>query len=142
MSGLIPFNGKSLFNRDFSIMLDDFFGDFLPGTFIRGNAFKVDVSETDNGYLVEAELPGVKKEDINIDLIEGRLTISVTGQDVKEEKKSNYIHKERRYGAMMRSIYLPDVTREGVDAEFGNGLLKINIPKSGKDDKSYKIDIK
>jgi len=140
MAGLVPFNkNKSLFNSN---MLDDFFGDFLPTRFFSNDTFKVDVSENDKSYLVEAELPGIKKEEVNLSLDDDRLTISVEREEKTEDKKGSYIHKERRYGSMQRSIYLQDIANEGIDAKFENGLLKIEIPKQDKKDNSRRIEIK
>lgn len=147
MAGLIPFNrNKSLFNTnrfdDFYNVMDDFFNDMLPSRFLMNDTFKIDVMESEKEYLVEAELPGIKKEDISLELVEGRLTIEVICEDSIEDKKNNYIHKERKIGAMKRSIYLQDIASEGICAKFDNGLLKINIPKISKEENSYKIDIK
>ena len=147
MAGLIPFNrNRGLWNGnhfdDFTNMLDDFFGDFEPTRFIAGNTFKHDVIEGEKDYVVEAELPGIKKEELSLVMNEGKLTIEVNHDESTENKKDNYIHRERRYGAMRRCVYLSDVSEENIGAEFTDGILKVTIPKLEKKDKSLKIDIK
>ncbi len=146
MSGLVPFNrNRGLFSNrfsDFDNVLDDFFGDFLPAKFFESDTFKIDVGENDKTYFVEAELPGFKKEDICLELCEGKLTISAEKEQKSEEKKNNYIHRERRFGKMQRSVYLKDVSDENVDAVFENGILKITLEKLTKKESSKRIDVK
>lgn len=125
----------------FSHDIDEFFNRMWParGAMVKPG-FKLDVQEKDNEYLVDAELPGVKKEEIKIDLDEGRLTITVEREEKTEEEKKNYIHKERRYSSMSRSIYLAGAKKEGVTAKMENGVLNIIIPKEPKP--ATKVDIK
>jgi HSP20 family protein len=144
MSGLVPFNtnrparGRS----DFFNMLDDFFNDdtWLPRNLFH-DSFKIDVKETDKEYVVEADLPGVKKEDIRLELDDGRLSISVEHEESKEEKLANYLHRERRYGSMQRSVYLADVRQDNVAAKFEGGVLTVSVPKADRPDKNRAIDI-
>jgi len=106
-----------------------------------GDTFKIDVQEENGQYIVEAELPGIQKNDVNLSLDDGRLTISVNKEENIEQKNKNYIHKERRYSSMSRSIYLADADAQGVKAKLENGVLTINVPKIQKSDTSIKIDI-
>jgi HSP20 family protein len=146
MAGLIPFNRKndlttSTFD-DFRNMLDDFFADSWPfRRSLAADTFKIDVQDNKNEYVVEAELPGVKKEDLNITLDEGRLTIAAVKNETVEEKDKNYIHKERRYSSMSRSIMLADAEAGGIKAKLDNGVLTINIPKKSKPSNQVVIDI-
>ena len=104
----------------------------------------VDIHETDDGFMVTADLPGVKKEDIEIDLKDSTLTIK--GEKKFEEKapKENYIRIERSYGKFIRSFSLPNnIDSEKIKATFNNGTLELNIPK--KEDakpKQITIDVK
>lgn len=78
-------------------MVDDFFRD--SSVFDRNlmmDTFKLDVKETDQAYGIEAELPGIAKEEVSLDLVENRLTISVNREEQKDEEKENYIHRERK----------------------------------------------
>lgn len=147
MKGLVPFNRKKndLMNTgfdDFNSMLDDFFGDAWPARrSLQSDTFKVDVQEEDKEYIVQAELPGVKKEEVNLSLEDGRLRIAVQRDEEKEEKNKNYIHKERRYSSMERNIFLKEADSEGISAKLEDGVLKIQIPKSEHIDTSKKIEI-
>ncbi len=147
MASLIPFNRKntSLINSgfdEFYNMLDDFFTDsFMPRRSLTRDTFKVDVQENEKEYIVEAELPGIEKGDIKLELNEGRLNISVEREEKSEEEKKNYIHKERRYSSMCRSIYLQDVESENATAKLENGVLVVNIPKIEKVDNTKQIEI-
>jgi HSP20 family protein len=145
MAGLVPFNRKSSLSKsgfgDFYNMLDDFFSNAWPSRSFWGDTFKLDVKETDKNYSVEAELPGVKKDEINIDLDEGTLTISVSRDENIDEEKENYIHRERRFCSMRRSVYLEDAMDEGITAKLDNGVLRITVPRSGKQRKTHRIEI-
>ncbi len=145
MAGLIPFN-RNLGIRtpgfaDFYNMLDDFFSDTWSKRSLAGSTFKVDVRDNEREYLIEAELPGVKKEEVNIEMFEGRLTVSVDREEDIQEEKKNYLHRERFYSSMKRSIYLADARPEGITAKMQDGVLKIDVPKSVKEDHSIKIDV-
>ena len=146
MAGLVPFNrGGSIFRpetRGFHNMLDDFFSDaWLPRT-LGLDTFKIDVKEDEKAYFIDAELPGVKKEEINLALRDGRLSISVEREEKVDEEKDNYVHRERRYGSYERSVYLADANPEGIQAKLEDGLLKVVVQKQDKSDGSKKIEIK
>ena len=99
--------------------------------FMRGN-FKVDLKETPDNYLVEADLPGVKKENINIEFDNGNLTISAKRDETLEDKKENYVRRERHYGEFRRNLYIENVDENRIDASFNDGVLKIVLPKLNK----------
>ena len=93
----------------------------------------MDVVETDNDIIVKADLPGVKKEDIVIDLTEDSLEIMAIFEDESEFKGENFIKKERRYGESKRSISLPKMVKiDEASAKFDNGVLTVTIPKEEK----------
>lgn len=147
MSGLVPFNRRksdlsATGFEDFYNMLDDFFADGWPGKrSLSSDTFKVDVREEDSGYVVEADLPGVKKEELNISLDDNRLSITVARDEKVEENKKNYLHRERRYCSMQRSIFLADSDAEGIKATLKDGELTITIPKKQKVDTSIQIEV-
>lgn len=147
MAGMVPFNRRknelaSTGFEDFYNMLDDFFTDGWPGRrSLATDTFKLDVKEEEKNYTIEAELPGVKKEEINISLDDGRLLISVTRDEKNEEEKKGYVHRERRYSSMQRSIILPDADSEGIKAKLDNGELTVTVPKREKKDTSVMIDV-
>jgi HSP20 family protein len=147
MAGLVPFNRRraDVLSTGFDSvqnMLDDFFAEGWPfKRSLIGDTFKIDVQDNKTEYLIEAELPGMKKEDIGISLNEGRLNISVNKDETIEERDKNYIHRERRTTSMNRSIVLGDADPAGIKAKLDNGILLISVPKKTKPDSSVVIDI-
>ena len=147
MASLIPFNKKS--NRlmgpgfgDFYGMLDDFFSeDLTPKRSLVSDTFKVDVVEKENEYVIEADLPGIKKEEVSLDIHDGQLRISVQREEKIEEEQKNYIHKERRFSSMSRGIYLGDSTPDSIKAKLDNGVLTIIVPKAPKQEVKSRIEI-
>ena len=95
---------------------------------------KTDVRETEDTYEVDMDLPGFKKDEINVDLKNGYLTVSAAkGLDKDEQDKNGkYIRQERYTGAMSRSFYVGDVAPEDVKAKFEDGILQISLPKAEK----------
>ncbi|MBU5315390.1 Hsp20/alpha crystallin family protein [Clostridium bornimense] len=135
MFGLIPFNTNSIDNKrdGFGNLLSDFFNDdFFTPFYKEANAFKADIKETENEYLVEAELPGVKKEDISLEYKDNNLTISAKRDEFINEEKDNYIRRERHYGNFSRSFYVDNINKDDILAKFENGELKIVLPKIEK----------
>ena len=146
MAGLIPFNRKrneimDIGFNDFSNMLDDFFTGNWQQRSLSGDTFKIDIQDSDNEYVVEAELPGVKKEDIEITLNEGRLNLSVKKEEVTENKNRRYIHRERKFSQMSRSILLADANQDNIQAKLNDGVLTIVIPKEERINHSKRIMI-
>ena len=148
MFGLTPYNNRRNLDVqrasdlwDPESWFDNFFNDF-PTLYGSGSQMKVDIKENEKDYEIEAELPGVKKDEINIELRDDRLTISVQREEHDEEEKNNYIRKERRVSSMSRSFYVSDVKPEDVKAKFENGVLTLTLPKSEDEKKrEHKIQI-
>jgi HSP20 family protein len=119
----------------------------LPALFRRDDAMTVpelDVRESANAIVVEAELPGVDEKDVTVSLANGVLTIKGEKKHEKEEKSENYHLTERSFGSFERSIRLPDTIDEGkVDAKFEKGVLKVTAAKKPEAVKAErKIEIK
>ncbi len=96
------------------------------------NMMKTDIREHDSGYELDIDLPGFKKDEINVDLENGYLTISAAKGLDKDEKneEGKYIRRERYAGAMQRSFYVGDaITHEDIRARFEDGILRVSIPK-------------
>ncbi len=127
--------GENLFDDDW---MDfpferEFFGKKNPlyGKHAK-NMMKTDVRETEDGYEVDIDLPGFKKDEINAKLENGYLTVSASkGLDKDEkDKEGKYIRQERYAGAMSRSFYVgDDLTQEDIKAKYENGILKLSLPK-------------
>lgn len=143
MSSLVPFNrDQNFLTGRFHSMLDDFFNDFwTPSRSFRGETFKLDVKESEEAYTIEADLPGIGKEDINIGLNNAQLTISVAKKEEKETKNENYVHRERRYSSMSRGVYVPDAETKGISAKLEDGVLKVTVPKSKDKGGQNRIEI-
>ena len=97
------------------------------------NLMKTDIQEHDDGYTLEMDLPGFKKDEIKVELNNGHMTISAAkglDEDEKDKKSGKYIRRERYTGSCQRSFYVgEDVTEEDIKAEFKHGILKLFIPK-------------
>ena len=145
MAGLIPFNhnGFRMAGIDeFNNLLDDFFSDtWKSRRNLVHDTFKVDVQEDDTKYTIEADLPGVNKEEINLELNDGRLTISIIREVSKSEEEKSYLHRERCYSSMQRSVYLNAANDENIEAKLADGVLKIFISKIAPVSKVKKIQI-
>ena len=128
-----------------SIFNDNVFDDFFDFPFYddraekklyghhAANLMKTDIQEHEDGYTLEMDLPGFKKEEIQIELNNGYMTISAgkgLDEDEKDKKSGKYIRRERYTGSCQRSFYVgEDVTEEDIKAEFKHGILKLFVPK-------------
>ena len=109
----------------------------LERSLFSGNsvtAFKTDIRDTGDAYVLEADLPGMKKEDIHIDIDGDRLAISAERSAVKEEKDENggYIRCERSFGSFSRSFDISGIRGEEIAASYEDGVLKLTLPKRTK----------
>lgn len=116
---------------------DDAFGGFFKPLFYeeKHHSMKTDIKETENSYVLDIEVPGFDKKDVNVSLENGYLTVSAQKKtceggenDEKNKKKENYIRRERSC-SVSRSYYVGDVDKEAVKAKYENGVLTIDIPK-------------
>ena len=126
-------------------LFDDFFDeDFF--TKKEKNLMKTDIREKENEYIIDIDLPGFSKENINLSLENGYLNISAKTENNNDENNDKYIRQERFYGECSRSFYVgDDIKEEDIDAEFKNGILKITVPKQEemkKLNEPKKIEIK
>lgn len=94
------------------------------------NLMKTDVKESEDGYELEMDLPGFKKDDVKVALENGYLTVSAVKESEDEKESGKYIRRERYSGACQRSFYVgEDVEQEDIRGEFKHGILKLSIPK-------------
>lgn len=130
MATMIPYsNYERALRRQFPF---DMFDEFLasPLSAVNSNdAFKMNVEDTGDAYVVTAYLAGVGRDDIDVELNEGRLSISVEKTESEEEQGKNYLHKETQSWSASRGVYLKDAATEGLSAKLENGVLSINVPK-------------
>lgn len=139
MFNLVPFSRRNegLARRNDFFGIDRFFEEFFNEPFFNfwGNsAIRADIRETENEWLIDAELPGVDKKDIQIELNDGYLTISVEHNSETKVENENYVRRERAYGSYKRCFYVDDVKEEDIKATYKDGILSLTVPKA----KSFK----
>jgi HSP20 family protein len=133
MTRFEPF--RELMRADPFRSVDDFFKDFALSPSLRGMdvepRIKMDVSETDQQYLIKAEIPGAKKEDIRVSVDGNQVSISAEIRQEKESKQEgNVVRSERYYGQQSRSFSLPhDVDDAQAQASYQDGILSLTLPK-------------
>ena len=114
-------------------MLDEIFSalpiDTLANVSANSGAFKTNVEDTGTDYAVTAELPGVTRDQIDVELNEGNLTITIDKKESEEQEGKNYLLKETSSWTASRSIYLKDASIAGLSAKLADGVLTINVPK-------------
>lgn len=121
---------RDIFGKRFSDIMDEFFNDAVA---TRQHAFapSIDISETDKQYLIDVEVPGMDKKDIELNVDNNTLTISGERKFEKKEEDKHYHRVESSYGNFSRSFTLPDnVESESIQATYNNGILHITIEKS------------
>lgn len=119
--------------------LDDFFRDLAPGFYVKPlhgdplpnpGQIKVDVKETDKGYTVQAEVPGVRKEDIHVHVEGNVVTLRAEVKQQDSSKDDKMLRSERYFGAVSRSFQLPvDIDQDQAKAKYDNGVLTLTLPK-------------
>lgn len=119
---------------------DDFDNLFMANT--KKNEMKCDIYEDNNEYHIDMEVPGYDKENINIEVKDGYLTVTASQKTEENTEEKNYIRRERSYGEYKRSFALGDVDTDKIDASFDKGVLAITIPKQEKIDNKKVIEIK
>lgn len=129
-------------NRHMSSLFDGFFRDLggssLPVRGFTGEAGlispKFEVSETEDAFIVSAELPGMEEKDIELAIDQNSLVLKGEKKQDHEEKKKNYFYSERSYGHFHRTMPVPDgVDKSKVKAKFSKGVLKVTLPKNEKE---------
>ena len=128
MFGMIPFERHE--NNMF-----DLFDNFERSFFGNSNsltAFRTDIRDEGDKFVLEAELPGFKKEEIKLDLKDNILTVSAehTENSDEKDKKGNYIRRERKYGSFARSFDVSGIREDGITAAYHDGVLELELPKA------------
>ena len=127
MFGMLPFDRSD--NNIFD-SFDAFTRDFFRKSNAELPAFRTDIRDTGDSYVLEAELPGFKKEDISLDLKDGILTITATHTEQSEEAtQGSYIRRERRLGSFQRSFDVTGIEEGAITAAYENGVLCLTLPK-------------
>ncbi len=118
-----------------------FFDDLLSDMHVE-DKMKCDIYEKDDKYFIELDVPGYNKKDIKIECNNGNITIRAE-HEKKEEENKKYLHRERKiYGKIERTFHLEDIDEDAINAEFNDGILKLEIPKKAEEENKKYIEIK
>ena len=135
MLNMVPYrSNRNVAPRGF---FDDFTSDFFKplldgfGMIRPDQAMKVDVKDEGDRYTLEADMPGVSKDNLKVEVANGTLTISADYDEKEEEKGEDdkYVYRERRCGSMRRSFNVEGIREDDITAEFKDGVLKLTLPK-------------
>ena len=126
MFDLMPFNRRedNLFHY-LDNLEKNFWGDLATNV----SSFRTDVLDKGDKFVLEAELPGFQKEDIDIHVEGNTLTISAQHKEETQTDDNTYIRRERRYGSMSRSFDISSIDADHIEAKFENGVLELDLPK-------------
>lgn len=116
-----------------NVSLENFFNENIN--------MKCDIYEKDDKYFIEVDLPGVKKENINISYSKGYLNIKTTQKDEVQEENKTYIRRERNYKKLERSFYVADIEETKIKATYKDGILNVTIPKQKDNNTNKRISI-
>ena len=124
-------NNENYFNPFSDDFFRAFFGDdFANGMLSAERPLKVDIRDEGDRYLLEADMPGVSRENVHVDVNDGVMTISAEVNESKDSTDNGrYVYRERRYGRTSRAFNLDGIREEDITAEFKDGVLRLNLPK-------------
>jgi HSP20 family protein len=148
MFGITPFNRQTVRRNDDQDKVFDLFESFFsdgmfPLRSLKYDTFKLDVTDENDIYIIEADLPGVKKDNVLINYQDGYLSIEINHKEEKsEQNQKNYLHRERRTCQMKRALNLGELDIASIDASLSDGILTIKAPKAKKVEQKTKIEIK
>jgi len=126
---MIPYNTTSRGSSSLMDLFDEFERSVFGENGRRLPVFNTDIRDEGDHYLLQAELPGFAKEDIDLDVKDGVLTISASHEQSEDQKKDNYVCRERRYGSFQRSFNLEGIQEDQISASYQNGVLELKLPK-------------
>jgi len=147
MLRLTPYRKSNNLTKSEDILdrfFDDFFSEEILGRFSgiekKMTTCKVDVIDSGDKYIVQADLPGYSKEDVSIEYTNQHLMITAKKENIEEE--ANYIRRERCFGEIKRSFHVEDIDPDNIEATFENGVLEVLLKKQHLKEDSKKIIIK
>lgn len=139
MASILPYDRYNRLARS-AFPFDDVFGDWLAPVSTPAD-FKMDVEDAGDKYVVSAHVPGVKRDQVDVELNEGRLSITVDKKDSDEEKAKNYLQKETGEYTCTRGVFLKDAATTGLSAKLADGVLTVNVPKQDQNANVTKVSI-
>ena len=130
---------NSILRRSF----DSVFPEYVLEKETKGLTIPVDIKEFDNEYKVRVEVPGIKKENIEVELNKSYMKISAKKEEEKEEKNKKYHKTEFAYGNYSRTIYFPsEINVSASEAHLDNGVLRLDLPKLKTEEETRKLEVK
>lgn len=130
---------NSILRRSF----DSVFPEYVLEKETKGLTIPVDIKEFDNEYKVRVEVPGIKKENIEVDLNKSYIKITAKKEEEKEEKDKKYHKTEFAYGNYSRTIYFPsEINISESDAHLENGVLRLDLPKLKTEEETKRLEVK
>ncbi len=131
MASMVPYRSVFGIRPTTPASLLDAFDDMMDLTNMSfaSKAFPIDVADTGDGYEIKAYLTGVAKDEIDVELNEGRLSISVNVAEKEEGAQKNYLQREFTSYSATRGVYLKDASSEGLAAKYADGVLTVTVPK-------------
>ena len=139
MASILPYDRYNRLARS-AFPFDDVFGDWLAPVSTPAD-FKMDVEDAGDKYVVSAHVPGVKRDQVDVELNEGRLSITVNKKDSDEEKAKNYLQKETGEYTCTRGVFLKDAATTSLSAKLADGILTVNVPKQDQNANVTKVSI-
>ena len=140
MFGLTPFRSNYVSAYDPFKEMEEFERHFFGQ---RTPAMKTDIRETENAYILEADLPGFTREDVHAEIKDGYLTIRAEHKSEDEDNSESYLRRERSYGSFSRTFDLDGIDAEAITASFKNGVLTLELPKmQQKVEEARRVEIK
>ncbi len=139
MASMIPYDRYNRLARSV-FPFDDVFDSFLPPVSTPAD-FKMDVEDAGDKYVISAHVPGVTRDQIDVELNEGRLSITVDKKDSDEQKAKNYLQRETGEYTCTRGVFLKDAATAGLSARLADGILTVNVPKQDEKANVTKVSI-
>ena len=106
-----------------------------------GGIMKADIYEKDDNYVIDMDIPGFKKDEVNVDYEDGYVTVTAKKEQEKNDEEKNFIRRERVYGEYTRSFYVGNIKEEDIKAKFEDGMLKLKFPKENQKENIKQIPI-
>ena len=141
MASMIPYDRYARGLRTWPFDAIDNFFDAPLASLATDAGFKMNVEDAGEKYVVTAELPGVTRDQIDVELNEGRLSITVDKKDSDEQKAKNYLQRETGEYTCTRGVFLKDAATAGLSAKLADGILTVNVPKQDEKANVTKISI-
>ena len=141
MASMVPYDRYPRGLRSWPFDAFDGFFDAPLANLSKEAGFKMDVEDAGDKYVVSAELPGVSRDQIDVELNEGRLSISVEKKESDEQKSKNFLYKETGEWSATRGVFLKDAATAGLSAKLEGGILTVNVPKQDEKANVTKVSI-